>query len=92
MSICRKPFSFLCLDFFRELVGIMASLERFQVEAEEKGNPFVIGLLEKQHSRLKMTFDRHVVRKSASWILKTPLTCYAIDQSTERHRASKTWD
>jgi hypothetical protein len=48
--------------FRRELFGIMAFLERFQIEAEEKGNLFVIGLLEKQHSRLKMAFDRHVVR------------------------------
>ena len=58
---------------------MMASLERFQVEAEEKGNLFVIGLLEKQHSRLKMTFDRHVVRKSAGRILNATLTCHAID-------------
>ncbi len=47
--------------FCRELVGIIALLERFQIEVDEKGNPFVIGLLEKQHSRLKFLFDRHVV-------------------------------
>ena len=45
----------------RELVGIIAFLERFQIEVDEKGNPFVISLLEKQHSRLKLLFDRHVV-------------------------------
>lgn len=43
-----------------EIVGITASLERFLQEAEEKGNPFVVNLLEKQHSRLKLVFDRHI--------------------------------
>ncbi|KAF4623518.1 hypothetical protein D9613_002135 [Agrocybe pediades] len=43
-----------------EIVGILAFLERFMVEAEEKGNPFVMSLLDKQHSRLKIVFDRHV--------------------------------
>ncbi|KAF8167736.1 exocyst complex component, sec3 subunit [Crassisporium funariophilum] len=43
-----------------EIVGILAFLERFQVEAEEKGNPFVLNLLEKQHTRLKLIFDRHI--------------------------------
>ncbi|KAF9479714.1 exocyst complex component, sec3 subunit [Pholiota conissans] len=43
-----------------ELIGILAFLERFILEAEERGNPFVINLLEKQHSRLKVIFDRHI--------------------------------
>ncbi|CAA7268018.1 unnamed protein product [Cyclocybe aegerita] len=43
-----------------EIVGILAFLERFLQEAEEKGNPFVLNLLEKQHSRLKISFDRHI--------------------------------
>ncbi|KAF8807747.1 exocyst complex component, sec3 subunit [Phlegmacium glaucopus] len=43
-----------------EIVGIIVSLERFLIDAEEKGNPFVLGLLEKQHSRLKLAFDRHI--------------------------------
>ena len=45
----------------REIVGIMVSFERFLVDAEEKGNPFVLSLLEKQHFRLKLVFDRHIV-------------------------------
>lgn len=45
----------------REIVGIMVSLERFLIDAEEKGNPFILGLLEKQHFRLKLVFDRHIV-------------------------------
>jgi CRISPR/Cas system-associated protein endoribonuclease Cas2 len=48
----------------------MATLERFQVEVEEKGNLFIIGLLEKQHTRLKMLFDRHVVRNSSGQNVK----------------------
>ncbi|PPQ62995.1 hypothetical protein CVT24_006101 [Panaeolus cyanescens] len=43
-----------------EIVGIAVSLERFIVDAEEKSNPFVLNFLEKQHSRLKIAFDRHV--------------------------------
>ncbi|PPQ64521.1 hypothetical protein CVT26_002060 [Gymnopilus dilepis] len=43
-----------------EIVGVLAFLERFLTEAEEKGNPFLLGLLEKQHSRLKIVFDRHI--------------------------------
>jgi hypothetical protein len=50
---------------FREIVGIMVSLERFLMDAEEKGNPFVLSFLEKQHFRLKLVFDRHIV----SWWL-----------------------
>lgn len=42
---------------------MMATLERFQVRVE-KGNLFINDLLEKQHIRLKMLFDRHVVRDS----------------------------
>ncbi|KAH9486586.1 Exocyst complex component 1 [Psilocybe cubensis] len=46
-----------------EIVGILAFLERFLIEAEEKGNPFILNLLEKQHSRLKIIFDRHVTEQ-----------------------------
>jgi hypothetical protein len=45
----------------------MATLERFHVDAEEKGNLFIIGLLEKQLTRLKMLFDRHVVRNPSGF-------------------------
>ncbi|TFK56552.1 hypothetical protein OE88DRAFT_1649908 [Heliocybe sulcata] len=43
-----------------QIIGIIASLERFQAEAEERGNAFLLNLLEKQHTRLKGLFDRHV--------------------------------
>ena len=39
----------------------MVYLERFLLDAEEKGSPFLLALLEKQHSRLRISFDRHVV-------------------------------
>ena len=50
-------------------MGIMVSLERFLEDAEEKGNPFVLSLLEKQHFRLKLVFDRHIV----SWRFKSTM-------------------
>ncbi|KZT30718.1 hypothetical protein NEOLEDRAFT_1126325 [Neolentinus lepideus HHB14362 ss-1] len=43
-----------------QIIGIIATLERFQAEAEERGNAFLLNLLEKQHARLKGLFDRHV--------------------------------
>ena len=45
----------------RQIVGIIVALERFIGEAEERGNAFVLGLLEKQHVRLKGLFERRVV-------------------------------
>ncbi|KAI0328157.1 hypothetical protein GY45DRAFT_1326692 [Cubamyces sp. BRFM 1775] len=43
-----------------QVVGMLASLERFQFDAEERGNAFFLGLLEKQHMRLKALFERRV--------------------------------
>ncbi|KAI0778389.1 exocyst complex component Sec3-domain-containing protein [Trametes elegans] len=43
-----------------QAVGMLASLERFQHEAEERGNAFLLSLLEKQHMRLKALFERRV--------------------------------
>ncbi|KAF8913023.1 exocyst complex component Sec3-domain-containing protein [Gymnopilus junonius] len=56
-----------------EIVGILAFLERFLTEAEEKGNPFLLGLLEKQHTRLKIVFDRHISEQLKN-IERTKLT------------------
>lgn len=42
-------------------MGIIAALERFLVDADERGNAFLVNLLEKQHTRLKTLFDRHIV-------------------------------
>ncbi|KAI0652057.1 exocyst complex component Sec3-domain-containing protein [Trametes meyenii] len=43
-----------------QVVGMLASLERFQSDAEERGNSFLLSLLEKQHMRLKALFERRV--------------------------------
>ncbi|RDB28442.1 Exocyst complex component 1 [Hypsizygus marmoreus] len=43
-----------------EIIGIIASLERFLSEAEERGNQFILTILEKQHTRLKGMFERHI--------------------------------
>ena len=40
---------------------MIVCLERFLAEAEERGNAFFLGLLEKQHARMKSLFDRRVV-------------------------------
>jgi hypothetical protein len=39
----------------------MAILERFLVDAEERGKAFFVNFLDKQHTRLKGLFERHVV-------------------------------
>ena len=48
-------------DRRRQIIGIIACLERFLVDADETGNTFLLQLLEKQRMRLKGLFDRHVV-------------------------------
>ncbi|CCM03119.1 uncharacterized protein FIBRA_05240 [Fibroporia radiculosa] len=42
------------------IVGIIAALERFLSDAEERGNGFLLNLLERQHVRLKGVFERRV--------------------------------
>lgn len=61
------------LDHHRQIIGIIACLERFLVDANETGNAFLLNLLEKQRMRLKGLFDRHVV----SPLLPLPLHCFA---------------
>ncbi|KZP31167.1 hypothetical protein FIBSPDRAFT_724739 [Athelia psychrophila] len=43
-----------------QIVGIIATLERFLVDADEAGNAFLLHVLEKQRMRLKGLFDRHI--------------------------------
>lgn len=45
----------------RQITGVLAALERFLVEADERGNAFLVSLLEKEQRRLKTLFDRHIV-------------------------------
>lgn len=49
------------LSIPRQIIGIIACLEGFLVDADETGNAFLLHLLEKQRMRLKGLFDRHVV-------------------------------
>lgn len=51
----------LALTFFREVIGVIAVLERFLMDAEDIGNQFLLTALSKQHTRLVGIFDRHVV-------------------------------
>ncbi|KAK0464997.1 exocyst complex component Sec3-domain-containing protein [Desarmillaria tabescens] len=43
-----------------QIFGLIACLERFLADADDRGNNFFIGLLEKQHTRLKGLLERHV--------------------------------
>ncbi|KAK7064364.1 Sec3-PIP2-bind domain-containing protein [Favolaschia claudopus] len=43
-----------------QIVGLLASVERFMADADEKGNAFLLSVLGKQHTRLKGLFDRHI--------------------------------
>ncbi|KAF7967554.1 hypothetical protein HWV62_33929 [Athelia sp. TMB] len=43
-----------------QIIGIIATLERFLVDADEAGNAFLLHILEKQRMRLKGLFDRHI--------------------------------
>lgn len=49
----------------RQVVGVIACLERFLADADERGSSFFLQILEKQHLRLKGVFDRHIVSKRA---------------------------
>lgn len=48
----------------RQLVGVIACLERFLTDADEHGNVFFLQMLDKQHLRLKAALDRHTVSRS----------------------------
>ncbi|OCH94698.1 hypothetical protein OBBRIDRAFT_769029 [Obba rivulosa] len=56
-----------------QLVGMVACLEKFLVDAEDRGNVFLINVLEKQHMRLKSLFERRVSEQIKS-IEETKLT------------------
>ncbi|KAF9447806.1 hypothetical protein P691DRAFT_670723 [Macrolepiota fuliginosa MF-IS2] len=43
-----------------EIVGVLATLEKSMMDADDKGNQFLVGFLNKQHTRLKGVFDRHI--------------------------------
>ena len=49
----------------RQIIGVLATLERFLADADERGKAFLINFLDKQHTRLKGLFERHIVRHAA---------------------------
>ncbi|PFH54821.1 hypothetical protein AMATHDRAFT_353 [Amanita thiersii Skay4041] len=56
-----------------EIVGVLAVMERFITDAEERNNLYLQQLLGKQHARLKGVFDRHINEQLKS-IEQTKLT------------------
>ncbi|KAI6047739.1 exocyst complex component Sec3-domain-containing protein [Pisolithus marmoratus] len=56
-----------------QVVGVIACLERFLEDAGEGGNTFFFQMLDKQHLRLKGTFDRHV-NQQIKMVEETKLT------------------
>ncbi|EAU92708.2 exocyst protein [Coprinopsis cinerea okayama7 len=43
-----------------EIVGILVTLERYFASAEQKNTNFLLNLLDKQQTRLKTAFERHI--------------------------------
>ncbi|KAI0085410.1 exocyst complex component Sec3-domain-containing protein [Irpex rosettiformis] len=43
-----------------QIVGMIACIEKFLTDAEERGNAFFLEVLEKQHSRMKGIYERRV--------------------------------
>ncbi|KAF9244541.1 exocyst complex component Sec3-domain-containing protein [Melanogaster broomeanus] len=56
-----------------QVVGVLVCLERFLADADERGNAFFLQILDKQHVRLKGTFDRHV-NQQIKMVEETKLT------------------
>ncbi|KAG7450696.1 uncharacterized protein BT62DRAFT_927969 [Guyanagaster necrorhizus] len=56
-----------------QIFGLIACLERFLAVADDRGNNFFVGLLEKQHTRLKGLLDRHV-NEQIQGVERTKLT------------------
>jgi len=56
-----------------QIIGILATLERFLAEADERGTAFFVNFLDKQHTRLKGLFERHVAEQIKA-IERTRLT------------------
>lgn len=46
-----------------QIIGVLATLERFLADADERGKAFLTNFLDKQHTRLKGLFERHVAEQ-----------------------------
>lgn len=47
-----------------EIVGILVILERYFTSEEQRNTPFLLNLLDKQQTRLKAAYERHIVSRS----------------------------
>ncbi|KAG0704350.1 exocyst complex component Sec3-domain-containing protein [Suillus ampliporus] len=56
-----------------QVVGVLVCMERFVADADERDNAFFLQMLEKQHTRLKGSFDRHI-NQQIKMIEETKLT------------------
>ncbi|KAF9229108.1 hypothetical protein BS17DRAFT_771038 [Gyrodon lividus] len=56
-----------------QVVGVLVCLERFLADADERGSACLLQILDKQHLRLKGTFDRHV-NQQIKMVEETKLT------------------
>ncbi|KAI0286899.1 exocyst complex component Sec3-domain-containing protein [Russula aff. rugulosa BPL654] len=56
-----------------QIIGILATLERFLADADERGSAFLVNFLDKQYTRLKGLFERHVAEQIKA-IEQTKLT------------------
>lgn len=56
-----------------QVVGVIVCLERFVADADERDNAFFLQMLEKHHTRLKGSFDRHI-NQQIKMIEETKLT------------------
>ncbi|KAH9969098.1 exocyst complex component Sec3-domain-containing protein [Russula dissimulans] len=56
-----------------QIIGVLATLERFLADADERGTVFFMNFLDKQHTRLKGLFERHVAEQIKA-IEQTKLT------------------
>ncbi|KAF8846217.1 hypothetical protein BDN67DRAFT_960913 [Paxillus ammoniavirescens] len=56
-----------------QVVGVIVCLERFLADADERGNACFLQILDKQHLRLKGTFDRHI-NQQIKMVEETKLT------------------
>lgn len=65
---------------------MIVCLEKFLTDAEERGNAFFLGLLEKQHVRLKGLFDRRVVCNASVSFLFCLLTMSLVGRPSTSNR------
>jgi len=56
-----------------QIVGMLASIERFMADLDERQNAFFLRTLERQHQRMKNRFDRHV-QEQIKAVEKTKVT------------------